>query len=284
MNGRGNDRRDDGRQKDAAAAEERALAATTSSSPSSPARGLADILREAGVPAAGRGGRRRRADDETDAADTAGPDPGDSLNRQTTFTNGSPSELPWSRTDTAPVLTDGWSSLSTGWPDEASARTSSRIDTAHDADTADNADNADTAATADTADSTVGPVDSGSTAAASHTTRSPSPVSTTPPPEADPEDAVAAPSAAIGWAILLVEVLAAFGLGVAVWYAFSALWDLLPYVAAFAGPLVVTGLVAVAGALRARTGRNPLGLPTLCILVFAGTVLVVLPAATLVVP
>ncbi len=102
----------------------------------------------------------------------------------------------------------------------------------------------------------------------------------------DPEEdaAVPLPSGALSWAVLVVELLAALGLGVAAWYAFSALWDLLPYVAVFAGPLVVTGLVAVAGALRARTGRNPLGLPTLCILVFAGTVLVVLPAATLIVP
>jgi len=98
------------------------------------------------------------------------------------------------------------------------------------------------------------------------------------------ESAAALPSGALSWAILAVELLAALGLGVAAWYAFSALWDLMPYVAAFIGPLVVTGLVAVAGALRARTGRNPLGLPTLCILVFAGTVLVVLPAAALIVP
>jgi len=103
-----------------------------------------------------------------------------------------------------------------------------------------------------------------------------------PAPADDPSEddsAVAVHSGAISWAILVVELLAALGLGVAAWYAFSALWDLLPYAAALAGPLVVTGLVAVAGALRARTGRNPLGLPTLCILVFAGTVLVVLPAA-----
>ena len=89
---------------------------------------------------------------------------------------------------------------------------------------------------------------------------------------------------AVSWAILIIELLAALGLGIAAWYAFSALWEPLPFVAAFAGPLVVTGLVAVAGALRARTGRNPLGLPTLCILVFAGTVLVVLPATTVILP
>ncbi|MEJ7770339.1 MAG: hypothetical protein WKF51_00450 [Geodermatophilaceae bacterium] len=119
---------------------------------------------------------------------------------------------------------------------------------------------------------------------ASHTHRSPSPVAVRPP--LDPDEEAAAPLAGgmVSWVILVVELLAALGLGVGAWYAFSALWELLPFVAAFAGPLVVTGLVAVAGALRARTGRNPLGLPTLCVLVFAGMVLVVLPAATAFVP
>jgi len=127
--------------------------------------------------------------------------------------------------------------------------------------------------------------DPGSSDPPSHGLRSRSPLALEPPEEPEDESsAVALHSGVASWAILGVELLAALGLGVGVWYAFSALWDLLPYVAAFAGPLVVTGLVAVAGALRARTGRNPLGLPTLCILVFAGMVLVILPAATLIVP
>jgi len=110
-------------------------------------------------------------------------------------------------------------------------------------------------------------------------------VATTPPVDDDEIDSVVPVRGGVAsWTILAVELLAALGLGVAAWYAFSAVWELLPYVAAFAGPLVVTGLVAVAGALRSRTGRNPLGLPTLCILVFAGTVLVVLPAATVIIP
>ena len=123
------------------------------------------------------------------------------------------------------------------------------------------------------------------TSGPSHANRSASPLASSLPE--DPEEAESAlplRGGAASWAILAVELVAALGLGVAAWYAFSALWELLPYVAAFAGPLVITGLVAVAGALRARTGRNPLGLPTLCILVFAGTVLVVLPAATVIIP
>ncbi|MDQ3735651.1 MAG: hypothetical protein M3400_16920 [Actinomycetota bacterium] len=122
-------------------------------------------------------------------------------------------------------------------------------------------------------------------AGTSHANRSPSPLASS--PAEDPEETDAAlplRGGVASWAILAVELLAALGLGVGAWYAFSALWELLPYVAAFSGPLVVTGLVAVAGALRARTGRNPLGLPTLCILVLAGMVLVVLPAATVIIP
>lgn len=121
-------------------------------------------------------------------------------------------------------------------------------------------------------------------AAPAHANRSPSPLATTPPADTEDDHPTAIRAGAASWAILGVELLAALGLGVAAWYAFSALWELLPFVAAFAGPLVVTGLVAVAGALRSRTGRNPLGLPTLCILVFAGTILVVLPAATVIIP
>lgn len=215
-------------------------------------------------------------------------------------------ESPWSRTDTAPVPIHEWGGESdsdpeTGWStDDAVAAAATR-----------RADNGTTTAlpkrqpgvsmsgvsipgvfrmggststgVADRDLSYQWPVDVDDRASTSHANRSPSPMEMTPPLEEDEEQA-STRGGVLGWAVLLVEVLAAIGLGIAVWYAFSALWDLLPYVAAFAGPLVVTGLVAVAGALRARTGRNPLGLPTLCILVFAGTVLVVLPAATLIVP
>ncbi|MDQ4039174.1 MAG: hypothetical protein M3313_12715, partial [Actinomycetota bacterium] len=174
------------------------------------------------------------------------------------------------RTDTGPVPTAGWASRGTGLPQSSRRGTSAVASTA-------------------SVSTGLGPglrsADSTATAGTSHANRSPSPVATTPPAEQD-QDAVVLPlrGGVASWVILAVELLAALGLGVAAWYAFSAVWELLPYVAAFAGPLVVTGLVAVAGALRARTGRNPLGLATLCILVFAGTVLVVLPAATVIVP
>lgn len=274
--------------------------------PTAPARDLADILREAGVEASGRGGRRRRTDDN-DESDGA-PDP--------------------PRMDTAPVLTRpsvnrGWAPVTwppaadsapdaDPWPSAAQAAEVGHADEAAQTPTAlpapgtDGADRSYDAAdrSYDRADRSYDDTDStdgwGGPGAAEHGTgsanaaavhvpahaiRSASPMSTAAAPDSDPDDPDRPTTGGIGaWVILVVELLAALGLGVAVWFAFSALWELLPFAAAFAGPLVVTGLVAVAGALRARTGRNPLGLPTLCILVFAGMVLVVLPAATVVVP
>ncbi|MDQ3506369.1 MAG: hypothetical protein M3446_11815 [Actinomycetota bacterium] len=182
------------------------------------------------------------------------------------------------RTDTGPVPTHGWASRASGQQAGSGASAST------DATAADGLTTPAKSAEIPSATAT-GAAGNGGPHAPAHANRSPSPLAPAPADDPSEDDsAVAVHSGAISWAILVVELLAALGLGVAAWYAFSALWELLPYAAALAGPLVVTGLVAVAGALRARTGRNPLGLPTLCILVFAGTVLVVLPAATLIVP
>lgn len=250
-------------------------------------RRLADILSEAGIdPALRSGRRRRRADPEDELPDADPVEP----------------ERP--RTDTAPVLGPGWSSAPTSWPvkpppaapahAQPGAAPVSRVDMLTPA-----------APAAPTSHALVSPSPLRSPSALSSGSPTdqdadrehgpalePAPALERGPdlgpdldPDLDPrEPTPGAVAGALSWAILLVELLASLGLGIGAWYAFSALWNLLPYVAAFAGPLVVTGLVAVAGALRARTGRNPLGLPTLCILVFAGTVLVILPAATLIVP
>jgi len=299
------------------------------------ARGLADILREAGISSTGAGGRRRRRDHSDSAAEadpnsdvggagteaeqtngiaagsaagsgalsaylrssaaappaassrgtppapqpgpvlplhrrapTPAPAPTPTAARTTTPPTPAPIRTtPPPRTDTGPLPTDGWTGLRTGAPDAAATSTIAGSSAGQAG-----------AATGSRA------AEAAATLASAHANRSPSPLATAAPEDPEEDAAVPLSSGTLSWAILVVELLAAVGLGVAAWYAFSALWDLLPYVAAFAGPLVVTGLVAVAGALRARTGRNPLGLPTLCILVFAGTVLVVLPAATLIVP
>lgn len=290
-------------------------------------RGLADILREAGISPAGAGGRRRRRDepdtaadraaDRGAAADSAGTDEPDrddrtdvgGLSSYLRSTTGTPARdnrraerpPPQSdtaatasdraqtsppRTDTGPVPTQGWRPSRTSDPESSAASpTTTAGSPATGATAASTPTRSTTAASTPTKATASRAAEPGSTAAPAHANRSSSPLATGPAEDPDEEDsATPLPSGSMSWAILAVELLAALGLGVAAWYGFSALWDLLPYVAAFAGPLVVTGLVAVAGALRARTGRDPLGLPTLCILVFAGTVLVVLPAATLIVP
>ena len=73
----------------------------------------------------------------------------------------------------------------------------------------------------------------------------------------------------------------AAAVGVGVYFAFTVLWEMLPHLAVVASPLVVTGLVAGVGAWRQRSGRGPLGIRLLALLVFAGTVLTILPAAGL---
>lgn len=324
------------------------------------ARGLDDILREAGISAAGGGGRRRRRDEArtaqdadsgtTEPSDRARDEPAQTAYRYEDVPAGTdvgglsayflarsevaspeptapprereppavttparkppertppdhkppdlkppdrkppdhkpaeiaPALLLPPRTDTGPVPTAGWSSPGTGWPASSASPAKATVATNSTAITSTTAKVRSTATGSTQAN---GPVEAPSTSTTSHANRSASPVATTPAADED-EIASAVPvrGGVASWAILAVELLAALGLGVAAWYAFSAVWELLPYVAAFAGPLVVTGLVAVAGALRSRTGRNPLGLPTLCILVFAGTVLVVLPAATVIIP
>lgn len=97
------------------------------------------------------------------------------------------------------------------------------------------------------------------------------------PEPASPAPAVAA-RAALGWLLFAVELVVAAILGVLIWYAFSLLWELYPYVAALAAPFVLTGLVVGGRVVRRRSGRR-LGLSSLIALLLVGSLLVVLPAA-----
>jgi hypothetical protein len=56
---------------------------------------------------------------------------------------------------------------------------------------------------------------------------------------------------------------------------------MVPYVAVLLAPLAVTGLVTGVGLWRQRQGREPVGPRLLTILVFAGTLLTIAPAAGL---
>ena len=86
---------------------------------------------------------------------------------------------------------------------------------------------------------------------------------------------------ALAWARFAAELLVAVGVGIGVYYLFTVLWELLPYLAAVAAPVVVTGLVGGVATWRARQKQPPLETRVLLVLLFAGTLLAVVPAAGL---
>jgi hypothetical protein len=114
----------------------------------------------------------------------------------------------------------------------------------------------------------------------------PSEPATGPIPVVGPDDtedpaAGSAPAGPAAWLRFAGELVVAAAVGVGVYFAFTVLWEMLPHLAVVASPLVVTGLVAGVGAWRQRSGRGPVGIRLLALLVFAGTVLTILPAAGL---
>ncbi|HEV7212090.1 MAG TPA: hypothetical protein VGN47_10310 [Blastococcus sp.] len=86
---------------------------------------------------------------------------------------------------------------------------------------------------------------------------------------------------ALAWLRFAGELVIALAVGVGVYFAATLLWENLPYLAVLLAPLAVTGLVAGVGAWRHRMGRDPVGLRLLAVLVLAGTLLTIVPAAGL---
>jgi len=86
--------------------------------------------------------------------------------------------------------------------------------------------------------------------------------------------------AAVGWLILATELLAAAVLGVVIWYAFSLLWELYPYIAAVAAPVVLAGLVLAGQLLRRARSQEPMGPSVIAVLLLVAAFLVVFPAAS----
>jgi hypothetical protein len=86
---------------------------------------------------------------------------------------------------------------------------------------------------------------------------------------------------ALAWLRFAGELVIALAAGVGVYFAATVLWEMVPHVAVLLAPLAVTGLVAGVGYWRQRMGREPVGPRLLAILVFAGTLLTVAPAAGL---
>ncbi|WP_369139497.1 hypothetical protein [Modestobacter versicolor] len=86
---------------------------------------------------------------------------------------------------------------------------------------------------------------------------------------------------ALAWARFAGELVVALAVGIGLYFGFTVLWELMPYVALVAAPVAVTGLVAGVAAWRRKTGQGELGVRLLGLLVLAGTVLVIAPAAGL---
>ncbi|UOY00957.1 DUF2157 domain-containing protein [Blastococcus sp. PRF04-17] len=96
----------------------------------------------------------------------------------------------------------------------------------------------------------------------------------------DDDDATPQESA-LAWLRFAGELVIALAAGVGVYFAATVLWDTVPHLAVLLAPLAVTGLVAGVGVWRQRQGREPVGLRLLAVLVFAGTLLTIAPAAGL---
>jgi hypothetical protein len=86
---------------------------------------------------------------------------------------------------------------------------------------------------------------------------------------------------ALAWFRFVGELVVALAVGIGLYFAFTVLWELMPYVALIAAPVAVTGLVAGVAAWRQRSGQGVLGVRLLAVLLLAGTVLVIAPAAGL---
>jgi hypothetical protein len=96
----------------------------------------------------------------------------------------------------------------------------------------------------------------------------------------DDDDATPQESA-LAWLRFAGELIIALAAGVGVYFAATVLWDTVPHLAVLLAPLAVTGLVMGVGVWRQRQGRDPVGLRLLAVLVFAGTLLTIAPAAGL---
>jgi hypothetical protein len=86
---------------------------------------------------------------------------------------------------------------------------------------------------------------------------------------------------AMAWVRFAGELVIALAAGVGIYFLFTVIWEMLPHLAMLVAPLAVTGLVAGIGAYRHRVGRGPVGPRLLAVLVFAGVLLTVAPAAGL---
>ena len=102
------------------------------------------------------------------------------------------------------------------------------------------------------------------------------------PDEAGADELDATPrESALAWLRFAGELVVALAVGVGIYFAATVLWEIVPHVAVLLAPLAVTALVTGVGVWRQRQGREPVGVRLLAVLVFAGTLLTIAPAAGL---
>jgi len=102
------------------------------------------------------------------------------------------------------------------------------------------------------------------------------------PDDLEPADLDSTPKeSALAWVRFGGELVIALAAGVGIYFLFTVIWEMLPHLAVLVAPLAVTGLVAGVGAYRHKMSREPVGPKLLAVLVFAGTLLTVAPAAGL---
>jgi hypothetical protein len=85
----------------------------------------------------------------------------------------------------------------------------------------------------------------------------------------------------VAWLRFAGELVLALAAGVGIYFLSTVVWEQLPQVAVVLAPLAVTALVGGVSAWRQRTGREPVGPRLVAVLVFAGTLLTIAPAAGL---
>jgi hypothetical protein len=95
------------------------------------------------------------------------------------------------------------------------------------------------------------------------------------------DEALGPREGALAWLRFIGELLLALAAGVGTYFLFTVLWQQLPYLAVLLAPVAVAGLVGGVGAWRQRLDREPAGVRVVAVLVFAGTLLTIAPAAGL---
>ena len=95
------------------------------------------------------------------------------------------------------------------------------------------------------------------------------------------DEPLGARDGALAWLRFAGELVLALAAGVGIYFLSTVVWEQVPQVAVVLAPLAVTALVAGVSAWRQRTGREPVGPMLVAVLVFAGTLLTIAPAASL---